>query len=343
MSSPPGEALRPEVAYALIEELKERKQAEMLAHLAQEHHRALAKASRTALHWLRSQKVEVEVPNEPTGGSGTGQAIQQEIPSLVTVYDGLWERLVCLGVEAPAGVRVFQARVSALHGMVDFITGTTSRRDYRSRVRAIRKELGGELIEAELAYWFIDDAAKRSEAKKKSLPPDYARASQAMGQAPRGQHPALALALPETEPSDLQALFDLPELQLWHPGGPFIRRMQLKLDELATSRLMINENQRTDQVAAIIDRALEEYFTKERRKGCRQFLLDAAHMLANQRRAERASEVRWAADVFKLSLPELKAHPLPRFFMERLLDTPRRAKAREHAPEQISEGGLILP
>jgi hypothetical protein len=340
--SPPGEALRPEVAYALVEVLVARKDADSLGILAQSDHRTVSKAARTALHRLRSQRVEVEVPAQPTGPSGTGQPIQQELPSLVTIYDSRWERLIWIGQEAPSGVQVFHARVSASSGLVDFRSGSTSRKEYRSKSKDIREKLGGELIETDLAIWFLQQAAQRCHQVQRALPDTYAKASQLLESAQERAHPALSV-----EPSrevDL-AIFELQELRYWLPKSSDLRRLQLQLDEVATSRLMINEQQRLDQVSNILTRFLEEYFTTQRRESCRQILLDTVHLLEIKGDRDRAADLRAAADLFELPVEQLLAHPLPRRFVERVVN-PDWIGANEEPPDGTKtpgESGLIIP
>lgn len=342
---PPGEALRPEVAYALVETLVARKDSDSLGILAQSEHRTVSKAARTALHRLRSQRMEVEVPAQPAGlrPSGTGQPIQQELPSLVSIYDGRWERLVWIGQDAPTGVQVFHARISAASGLVDFRSGATSRKEYRSKTKEIREKLGGELIETDLAIWFVQEAAQRCQQIERALPDSYAKASQKLGAVEQRAHPALSVA-PSKDP-DLAGIFELQELRYWYPKSGDLRRLQLQLDEVTTSRLMINEQQRRDQASNIMTRFLEEYFTAERRGSCRQLLLDTVHLLEIKGDHQQAADLRAAADLFDLPLERLLVHPLPRRFVERVVQLDQVA-VREETPDGEAppgESGLIIP
>jgi hypothetical protein len=314
---PPGEAVRPEVAYALVEELAQRREADPLAELAKLQHRTISKAARTALHRLRSQKVEVDVPAQDERSTGTGQPIQQGIQSLVTIYDGRWERLVWIGQDAPSGVLIYQCRVSALSGLIDFRAGSTTRREFRGRARSIRLELGGEMLETPTALWFVEDAARRSRTSGRSLPDAYAKASQTMGEVAQGDHPGLAVASSGCSASRMLELLELQELRFWSPDDTFLRQIQLKLDEVATSRLVINPGQRQQQIDTILERAMTQYYTPERCEACRQLLLDTAHLVGLKGTA--AADLRAAADLFDQPPARVAAHPFARGFIERLM------------------------
>ena len=191
---PPGDALRPEVAYALVEELIERQDADTLARLAQSHHRSVAKAARTGLHRMRSHRVAVEVPVEAEPHEGTGAAGQQSIRSMATIYDSRWERLVWVATDSPSGLRIHQGRLSALFGLVELHSAAATRKEYRAKTREILEELGGEMVDPDHGRWLIHDAARRREAHGRSLPRGYVLAARSLGSAPEGGHPALSMA-----------------------------------------------------------------------------------------------------------------------------------------------------
>lgn len=347
---PPGEAVRPEVAYALVEELVELKKAGVLEHLAQVKHKTVSKAARMGLHRLRSKKVAAQVPTQSAQRpSGTGMAIQQELRSLVSIYDGRWDRLVWLADDAPSGVQVYQARVSALHGLMDFRSGSTSRKEYRARIKEIRQDLGGDLIDRDQAIWFVQEAAQRCRDEERDLPVAYTKASRVLGHALQGDHPALSVEPAAVEPHELIEILELTELRYWLPERMFLQRLALKLSEVATSKVIINEQQRAEQFSNHLDRAMEEYFTVDCCAACRRLLLDTAHLFLVRDRPTQASRLRAAAELFASDPEEVVTHPLARTFLERLVRLPADQSAEDEegedqaAPETKTEGGLILP
>ncbi len=345
-ASPPGDAVRPEVIQALCSELLKQEAAESLARLATKDHKPVSKAARTALHRLRSKKIEVEVPAQNQSlPTGTGQAIQQAIPSVVSIYDGRWERLVWLGLDIPSGVQVYQTRISAIHGLMDFRTGITSRRDYRSRTRKILKDLGGTVVESDLAIWFINEGAKQSSKNKRELPVQFIRASQQLVANPSLEHPGLSVQPTGVDTHHLGELFDLPELRYWYPEMSAVRRLTLKLDEVSTSRLIVDDKQRLEQMNAAIDRGVKEYFNAKRAEASYRLLLDTAHIILTQGKEKRAAEVRAAADLFLLSKEQIAAHPFPRQFMARVVQDrlSSLSQVEENQEPNQDHHGLIIP
>jgi len=349
---PPGDALRPEVAYALVEELIQRQTpqaAQMLGRLARSTHRDVAKAARTGLHRLRSHKVEVEVPVKSQGEQheGTGTNTQQALPGMATIYDSRWERLVWLADDAPRGVRVFQGRLSATFGLLELNATSTTRKEYRTRTRQILDELGGEMVPPQDARWLVHDAAQRCSARGRSLPRGYALTSQRIGAATGGDHPALRLEL--LPGADLIPLYDLPELKYWYPDGDFLRRLAHQLEEAGTSQIVLSDAQRAQRRADIVDRSVEEFFDAVRCQTCRLLLLDTAHLfMVKEETRERARLLRTAADQLLGTPREVALRPFPRHLVERIVQRP--ADAHDHPHEHPHDpdsshqgGGLILP
>jgi hypothetical protein len=357
-ADPPGDALRPEVAYALVEELVERRADAQLSRLAQSKHKTVCKAARTGLHRLRSHKVEVDVPpSAEEAHEGTGLAAQQALRSMVTVYDSRWERLVWLGDEAPSGVRVFQARISALHGLLDLQSGTTTRKELRAKTRQILDDLGGELVDGDYARWFIHEAARRCKHSGRSQPRGYVVASQALGPDPGGPHPALEITPGPSEPEQLLPLYDLPELRFWHPDREFLHGLALRMDEASTSRLVLTDVQQRQRLADIMERSVGDFFTEPRCQACRGLLLDTAFILSQRGAVETAVALRSAAEIFAASPEQVSINAFARYLVERVVRRVIEAHDHDHDhdhghahdhdhdddSETSSEGGLILP
>jgi len=356
---PPGDALRPEVAYALVEELVERQQADPLARLAGSSHKTVSKAARTALHRLRTHKVEVDVPLEPDQPHlGTGQvATQQGLRSMATIYDSRWERLIWIGDDAPSGVRIYQARTSALYGLLDLQSGTVSRKEYRQKTRQVLGDLGGEMVDMSEARWLVHEAARRCEEGGRSLPRGFVLASQALGPSALDQHPALALAPPPE--ADLTALYSLPELRYWQPDREFLHRLALRFDEASTSRLVLSDVQKQERLAGILERSLADFYTEQRCRACWTLLVDTAHLLLARGETETAGRLRAAAERFALPPEQVTVDPFARRFIERVVEGqadrhehPHHDHAHDHAHDHEEEeeergpssgSGLIIP
>jgi hypothetical protein len=335
----PPEVVRDDVVAALTEELVERLQSDVLTRLAASGHKTVSKAARTGLYRLRSQKVAVEVPSPmepPRTGSGLLQ--EAELTALLTMYDSRGQRLIFLGMPASKGILLHQARISSAHGLLDFETYSSTRGRYHQLVQRVREQmLAGEVSRAQ-AHWFVEEAARLSRQKARGIPEGYAAASQLLGAPPPGEHPALAIAPAQAGPEELVALLEERALSLWVPERAFLRKLDLQLQEVATSRIVVDERQRSAQMAAVIERSVAEYHTPDRIAAARRLLLDTAHLLSLV--GGPADRVRQAADLYLQPAEQLCTHPLPRAFLQRLI---RRAQDREPPPERRSEGGLLLP
>ena len=365
-AAPPGDALRPEVAYALVDELVELRRDRQLSHLASIRHTTLAKAARTGLHRLRSHKVDVEMPvGDDAPHQGTGMAVQQQLQSMATGYDVGWERLVWLAEDAPGGVLVFQARLSALSGLQDLQSGTATRKAFKAKARQVLDDLGGALVDAESARWLIHDAVRRCEAAGRTPPRGFVQASQALGPDPGGPHPALDIAPGPDDPDRLVDLFKLPELRRWHPDRDTLRRLTLRVDEAATSRLVLSQAQMDERLAGIVETTVAEFFDEPRCSACRTLLLDTAHIYSVRQDADNAAGLRAAADAFVLPPQEVAAHRFARFLVARVVDLAMNARTSQdldgrdpgqrddpdhdhetdgEGPDSSpSRGGLILP
>jgi hypothetical protein len=347
--SPPPADMDPEVVHALVQELVSRRATETITALAKSADRRISKAARTALHRLRTQKVDVRVPvagaDQP---AGTGQQLSWSPICLATVYDPRWERDVGLVQEAPAGITLVEARISARFGLVDvLVVPSLTRKRYRDIVKRLAP-VSTEISRQE-ARWLVEDAVQRNRRAGRAVPEGYARASQIIGPAPGGQHPALSLAPSGADPEELLALYELPELARWLPDQEFLYKMMLQLQEVSVSRLMIDDQQRKTQLSNVLDRSLEEYFTDDTCAASRQLLLDTAHLLWRQGREPEAGLARAAAELFELPRERTLVAPFVRHFLERLARLADQqqpdgepADERDEA-EQRSEGGLILP
>jgi hypothetical protein len=340
---PAPEVLAEELVVALMDELVAKRSTAILDRLARLPHKVVAKTARAGLHRLRSQKVEIEVPPPaPEAHAGTGLlAAAPSLQGAVTMYDVRMQRVIWLMHDAPRGIVAHQARVSAEHGLLDFDAFSTTRRKFKQLQARIAEKMTTARVEPAVARWLIDDAARRAQLAGRGLPAGYARALQTLGPPPGGEHPALAVT-PVSVPDDqLRQLFELRELAAWLPEQDFLRSLALRLEEVATSRIVVDDQQRRAQLAAAIERAVAEYHTSDRCRVCRQLLLDTTHLLAAAGRRNDASRVRAAAEIYTRPVEQIATHPLPRFFLERVVN-PQTLEPSPPAAAK-SEAGLILP
>ncbi len=342
---PPPEVLRRELIEALVGELVARTAADALASLAACAQREVSKAARTGLHRLRTQKVDVAVPSpaaEPR--SGTGLLESQEPLALITPYDGSNQRAIWLTTPEERGLVIHQARISAARGLVEFISYEATRRKYRELAAHVREQVIVAEVPAPTALWFIEEAARVCREQQRGVPESYLAASRILGAPPVQEHPGLAVAPAEAPPSELLRLYQDRSLSYWLPERDFVQSLLLRLQEIATSRIVVDDRQRRAQIAATIERGLDEYYTPARIAACRRVLLDTTHLLSARGWSELAGYARQAAELFAGPRAALIAHPFARAFLERVIDSvEERQPAEEAPPERKSDGGLILP
>ena len=350
VSEPPAD-LEPEVIVALLEELLEREAHHLIADLTGLRSKIVRKPARAAVHRLRTRGMDLKpTPSTGMASSGTGKPLTHTPQSFVTTYDLAWEREMGLVDESPGGIDLVLAHCSADRGLLDVhLLNSMGRKQYREVVKKLKSATTMVMVEHSEARWFLEDAVRRCKEAGRGLPRGFARVSQELGPAPGGEHPALELA--QAGDQDLMPLYHQPELRQWFPEQQFLQRMELKLGEVFTSKLMIDEQQRQNQITGVLDRLLEEYFTSERCAGARQLMLDSAHVASRLDRGEVASLLRAAADVFQLPQDQLVGHPFVRQFLERLInamDPMMTANEGGEEPdpgddEERSEGGIIIP
>ncbi len=351
VSEPPAD-LEPEVIIALLDELVEREAYAAVADLTALESKTVRKPARAAVHKLRTSGVDVKpTPAAGRASAGTGRSLSLSLESFVTTYDPAWEREIGL-VDDAGGLNLVLAHTSASLGLLDVhLLPSLGRKQYREVVKKLRSATTMVMIDHREARWFLDDAVRRCKEAGRGLPRGFARVSQELGPAPGGDHPSLALEPADAGHHELISLYEEPELRGWFPERQFLSRMELKLGEVFTSKLMIDENQRRTQVNSALDNLLAEYFDDAHRAGARQLMLDSAHVATAGQRGEVAGLLRAAADLFTQDSDRLVANPFVRHFLERLvqqaMEQPMMGGGEEPPEEddggERSEGGLIIP
>jgi hypothetical protein len=354
------ESLDEGVPEALIGLLSERQDADALGWLAG-HKRAskLAKAARTAAHRLRSKGVEVVVTITTEDGVEVPVELEAE-KSLISQYDGRGQRIVWLAQSETRGLMLHRARVSWRGGLLELKTGSTTRREYRNVLRDLeQRELMTARCDEAAASWLLQAAARQTKALGRGLPEGYLLASRLLTGRRDAPHPGLAV---EPDASELLELYERPELFIgWMPEEDAMQQLALKLQEVATSTILVDEAQRRQRATEVLEAAAAEHFATERaREDTRRFMLDAAHLLALREQPQDAARLRAAADLFEAA--DVVDHPFALRFFERFIDLSKVVAGpqahhhhhhdhdgpcdhpdHQHEPEGSGDGGLIVP
>ncbi len=342
-TSPPPEVLRDEVVIALVEVLTAEGETAALTTLAQYSHKGVAKAARKGLHQLRSKKVDIAIPRPASPpSSGTGQVVKAGIDGMISMYDHRMHRSVWLPHEAPRGLVINRARISAENGLLDFEVWASSRKKYREMRRAAREHIVVEEVAPGIVRWFIHQAARQAQLLKRGLPAAYTKSSQLLGPVPELTHPAEKIAPAEPAPAKLANILQFKALSLWVPEQEFMRGVSLKVQEITTSRIIVDDRQRKAQISALLEKSVEQYFTPSRIQACRRVLMDTAHLLLAGGNHEEAARVKAGAELFARPEAQVWSHGLSRMFIERVLGGITSAVEDKIAPEQ-PQNSLIIP
>lgn len=336
-----------DIAHALIQVLVERGDAQLVAWLAGASHKEIAKSARRALHQLRARKVDVPRPMISGAASAAADdegthAPLKELPGLVTFYDGAGYRAVWVPAIGLQGVDLLTTEISRRYGVVSYERRALGRKKYRGIVRRLKEEIQAAPTTAADALWLLYQAVNTNEKSGRALPTNFLPALRELGAPPSGAHPALRI-----EPSAAEAnrIYELKELRTWLPERDFLQRLALRQQEIETSTLFVNEEQRQAQWQEALAQSVRDYFTEAQLEECRQHLLDTAHVFFALNRQADAQALRAAADAFGQERAVALTHPIVVSFVERLFRNgpPRHQTTAGSSPERQTAGGIILP
>ncbi|HEX2568654.1 MAG TPA: hypothetical protein VH877_03775 [Polyangia bacterium] len=354
-------ALPEEVAEALITALVRREDVAKLTALAGGKDKAMAKRARRGLHLLRSRGRSVEVPRPAATPRVAPVATAEEGPlslASVPVSDG--EQLIWLALASADGVDIFQGMVQDDRGLYRFEAMHTARKHWRNTAQGFLA-LNTTIIApvpASYARWRLEEAVARTVALGRTPPREYAEFRRAMGpvEVPSPHPveelvPASAVAEAAAQPHLLATALDLPELRTWTPPDEELQRLWLRVNEIATSRLIIDAQQRADQQREVASRAAREAWETPLRARLAERLRESAYLVA--RRAPVGPRGRdYLGDAAlilaasrRLADPAATAEDdvVLRHLYERFVARIPAGESAAPAPETERPGGLILP
>jgi hypothetical protein len=351
------EALPEPLALAVLEAAVRKRLPALPEALAGSSSKALAKAGKKALYQLRSLGVAVAEPRQALPAApaptGTGEAL----PCLLTPVTGDGEQGVVMGRPVRGGVETLQAVFSDETGIIQLTCREVSRSMYRSVIREPRERKPPVAIDVapEEARALLADAATRNLASKTPFPDGTDEALRHFGINPQ----ARPLTLPELKPDDARlaaegrSLHDEPEMRGWLPALEALRGLALKMDEVSTSQLYINDAQRQEQLGHQVRVSAEAFFSPEIKRLYAGRLWRMAEYFQKTDRSH-AAEVA-AAEARQLAHGTSALSPFCLRLFDKVLELSQRARA-ESAPgeavapeaptapaERRSPGGLILP
>jgi hypothetical protein len=287
-------ALPPMLSLALVHAAGRASRQEVLLELATAPDRTLAKEAKRELQKLKQRGVQVQEVR-PQGASVLRPLPEGEAPSCYASSIDAWgERAVWWTRPARQGVELVQVVVSDLKGILAAEALALSRRSWREFEKKLPRQdvVASAEVSRDHARQLIADAEAVGARAGFSPPPHYGDALRVLGPAPETPPPSPGLSVEVVdEPARAQAgesLFDDPLFTSWIPAEDELRHFALRVDEVSTSQLYIDDTQRRQGFERAAEEAASAYFTPQRRAIHARRLLEMAHILASLGRGDAA-------------------------------------------------------
>jgi hypothetical protein len=290
--------------------------------------KAVKKQAKRILHRLRSQGLSVEVPDD-TGQSVLDRAVSEEhkpLPCHLSPVSGSGGRMVLMARYTQGGVAVHQGEMTDTDGLVQFAGGTIGRNRYRQMSQEMMADPSERLLEIDYAEARLHLARAVEQCREAGKPPpdEYLEASGDLGEVnDDAAPPKPSELLPVDAIGDLDALaaeavelLELPEFADWLPDEDTIKAIDEKIQDVESSQVVINDQQRIEQVEKAIDSGVEVLIGDEdKRRQHHDRLMENAVYLHRTGREEQAKQA--AAAAWQLLVENFE--PSQSKFFDRLL------------------------
>lgn len=238
------------------------------------------------------------IPREDaSGGQRPAVGSISEIEGYLSVIDGAGDRLVwLLRPHAGGGLQLLQGVVSDRSGLLRSDGGVVKRKDLRAQAEEIQKN-GGlpmALVPWEYADGILYDAYEKAKAAgQKTAQFSSMRAAFNATKPREVEHPVysrLAKESAQTEDwrSQSRRLLDEPAFRFWLVDEDWMKPYLDRIGQAQESRLVLNDAQKEERLAAIVRDAAREIFSGESGAIFRRRLEDASWCLAEAGRREPA-------------------------------------------------------
>ncbi len=296
---PPEEVatLPPALAAAVMRAACGAGRLDLLAALAARPEKEVAKEAKRQLHLLKVRGVAVPELARPAAAAPPPAPAEPPPAAYASTLDGLGERAVWLPRNVPGrGVEVAQAVISDERGLLELQVGVLGRKEWRTFVKGLLERgatMGVAELPREQAHALIAAARAQNGAAGTKVPDGADQWLGQLGPAPALAPPEAGLpALGEAEEAEAlagsAALFQLPLLKGWLAEEAYLREVARRLDAAGPAAGPADEAQRTS-LAAVVDEAVDAYFTPARRARLAARLLDVAGHLSRSGAAPQAA------------------------------------------------------
>jgi hypothetical protein len=314
--------LPPPLAAAVLHAAAAAGRVELVAGLAAREEKELAKEAKRQLHRLKLRGVAI--PETPTPAPALTPPPEPPPQAYGSTWDGNGERAVWLPRNVPGrGLEVAQGVCSDTRGLVELHLGLVGRKEWRAFVKGLL-ERGASMGVAELAWGEaharLVAARALNERSGQRVPEGADQWLGRLGAPPPLADPAAALPALDSEAEQAAlaasaALHDLPLLRSWLGEEPYLRAVAAKLDEVEKSPLALEPEAKRERLRAVVDEAIDGYFTPERRARLSARLVDLAATLQASGQSDAAAQ---AAAASRALAAEVAPRQLP--FAARLIE-----------------------
>ncbi|MDP8225521.1 MAG: hypothetical protein P9L99_19325 [Candidatus Lernaella stagnicola] len=269
-------------------------------------------------------------------------------PCFISNVDGRNERILIINEATRRGVRTLQVYERDGNTVVHHYYDETSRKKMRSFINEMRDVREVPLVELDLvlAHFFLGKLRRRMDGVDSPVPSGFTTAVARLTPPPDvpTAHPYRSLIDAERVLARLgelqasEALHGEPEFRYWMCDRDTLQSFQLALQDMDTTGLAISDQQKREQIETRVARAVEGFFTQERRDSYADRLRDEAFFLA---RREAVVEAETAA-ALALYLDDEKRPVGTVPFFAAMLKKVFASLLGGPKPEPESPSGLIL-
>jgi hypothetical protein len=289
--------------------------------------RTLQKAARRSLHRLSSQGIRpnVQAPRPASGVASKNATLYRAVAS---AFDGSGDRSLWLAAERPlGGIYMIATMLNDVAGMTDCVGRDTTRKRFSEQESSMRAKDPMAWVELPLEYarQLIGEAVDLARNNGSGPPTGYALWAETIGAPPEPFTQALIYAeisafearMHPTLEAESPRLFEQPEVEPWFFPPDQVRKWVERLNQSATSRLIVTPESEGDRQQRLIKEAAAELLPARGLRGLRRRLEETAYIFQRTGREQEARRAVAAAATIEEQRALRPLHPFVRMLIER--------------------------
>jgi hypothetical protein len=308
------------------------------------------------IHELKSKGIEISEPKKK-GGFKFRPVVEPEPATIISESNSMGEREIFYAARSPrSGLRLLYAVSHFSEGIVEFNYFETSRSGMRDMIKSLRADSALEIFEVDqpLGFYFLESARKRNEQSGRPYPAKFMTVFQEFpkpGKVPDSPPVWNFITPDEVEKrfSDyLQSnkLHQIVEMRNWILPSEILRTVEHRFSEILYSTVLIDKEQKEQQIEELITDTIDGYFDEATRKLWIPRFEESAFFLAKNDMKDSALLAMTVARA--LSQPGRSASSIPFCdeMLRKLIKSPQNLQeneTEEEKEEKTSSGGIILP